>query len=326
MTAMSTGYKAREGMLSVDHATARGECNAGAIDSKKVKTILEYDTEMGKTTGIVSTARITHAAPVALYAHTAVRDWEADANLPTMDVNTGAPCRGSTSAVKDIARQLIEASPNLKSSLRVAPGGGRTYLLPAKVAGADYFDPEYPTVKGRRLDGRNLAQEWVSTRSACGDASYVWNKTQFDAFDTVSNNDLLGPFEPSHVLYEAGKAVDPAGEPTLTQMTDMALRTMLKDHHRGFFLHVEGGRIDYAHHAGNASRALGETIEFSNAIRKTFEMLEATGKMDEALTIATADHCHVFTIAGYPSRGNNILGLVRGVPAKDGNALGNSPD
>lgn len=319
MTAMSTGYKAREGMLSVDHTTARGECSAAVTDAKKLKTILEYAAEMGKSTGIVSTARITHATPAALYAHTAVRDWEADANLPTTDINTGAACRGSASAVKDIARQLIEVSPTLRTSLKVALGGGRTYFLPNTV-----LDPEYATTKGRRLDGRNLAAEWVTTRGAAGSA-YVWNKAQFNSFDTVSNSYLLGLFEPSHVQYEADKAIDGAGEPTLTEMTDKALRMVMKDPN-GFFLHVEGGRIDHAHHAGNAKRALGETVEFSTAIQRTVDMLKAAGKLDDTLIIVTADHSHTFTIAGYPSRGNNILGLVREVPAKDGNALGNSLD
>ncbi len=320
MTAMVTGYKAREGMLSVDHTTARGECSAAAIDAKKLETILEMAARVGKSTGIVSTARITHATPAALYAHTAVRDWEADSNLPVTDANTGAPCRGAASAVKDIARQLIEVSPAVRTSLKVALGGGRTNFLPNTAT-----DPEYPATKGRRLDGRDLAAEWVSTRGAQGPASYVWNKVQFEAFDPAHQSYLLGLFEPSHVQYEADKAKDGAGEPTLTEMTDKALRLLMKDR-RGFFLHVEGGRIDHAHHAGNAKRALVETIEFSNAIRRTMEMLEAAGQLEDTLIVVSADHSHVFTIAGYPSRGNNILGLVREVPAKDGAALANSGD
>jgi alkaline phosphatase len=319
MTAISTGYKTREGMLSVNHTTARGECNAAVIDGKKVKSILELAAEHGKATGIVSTARITHATPAALYAHTGARDWEADSNLPETDPNTGAPCRGADTALKDIARQLIEVSPAVRSSLKVAMGGGRTYFLPAKVSGSDFFDPEYPTQKGRRLDGRNLADEWVSTRGAAN-AAWVWNKAQFDAIDPARTTHLLGLFEPSHVQYEADRASDPAGEPSLTEMTDKALRLLIKDA-KGFFLHVEGGRIDHAHHAGNAQRALIETIEFSNAVRRTVEMLDAAGKLNDTLIIVTADHSHTFTIAGYPSRGNNILGLVREVPGKDGAAL-----
>jgi alkaline phosphatase len=101
---------------------------------------------------------------------------------------------------------------------------------------------------------------------------------------------------------------------------------MLMKDRKGFFLHVEGGRIDHAHHAGNARRALAETIEFSNAIRRSVEMLRASGQLDDTLIIVSADHSHVFTIAGYPSRGNNILGLVREVPGKDGAPLGNAAD
>jgi alkaline phosphatase len=319
MTAIATGYKTREGMLSVNHTTARGECNASVIDGKKVKSILELAAENGKATGIVTTARLTHATPAALYAHTAVRDWEADSNLTVNDINTGAPCRGAPGAVKDIARQLIEVSPAVRGSLKVALGGGRTYFLPAKVAGADFFDPEYPTQKGRRLDGRNLADEWVATRGAA-QAAYVWNKAQFDAIDPAKTAHLLGLFEPSHVQYEADRPSDPAGEPSLTDMTEKALRLLLKDP-KGFFLHVEGGRIDHAHHAGNAKRALIETIEFSNAVRRTVDVLQAAGQLEDTLIIVTADHSHTFTIAGYPSRGNNILGLVQEVPNKDGVAL-----
>ena len=320
MTAMATGYKAREGMLSVNHTTARGECNAAVINAKSVQTVLESAADMGKSTGIVSTARLTHATPAALYAHTAMRDWEADSNLPVTDINTGAACRGADVAVKDIARQMIEVSPNVRKSLKVALGGGRTYFLPNTV-----MDPEYAKDKGRRLDGRDLTQEWVTTRSPYGRSAFAWNKAQFDAFEPATNSYLLGLFEPSHAQYEADRANDPAGEPSLTEMTDKALRVLMKDP-KGFFLHVEGGRIDHAHHAGNAKRALLDTIEFSNAIQRTVDMLKTAGTLDDTLIIVTADHSHTFTIAGYPSRGNNILGLVREVPAKDGAPLKNSVD
>ena len=84
---------------------------------------------------------------------------------------------------------------------------------------------------------------------------------------------------------------------------------------QGYFLHVEGGRIDRAHHAGNARRALVETIEMSNAVRRAMEL---TSEQD-TLIIVTADHSHTLSIAGYPHRGNPILGLVKPVPNQDGN-------
>ena len=323
MSAMATGYKTREGMLSVLHTATRGECNAAVLAPLAARTILEIAAENGKATGIVTTARLTHATPAALYAHTTGRDWEADSNVPLNDVNTGAPCRGAAGGVKDIARQLLEVSPAVRRSLKVAMGGGRTYFMPAQLNGADVFDPEYPKQKGRRLDGRDLTAEWLTTRGT--GAVYAWNKAQFDAVDPARTSHLLGLFEPSHVQYEADRAGDPAGEPSLTEMTDKALQLLMKDP-KGFFLHVEGGRIDHAHHAGNARRALIETIEFSNAVRRTVDLLQAAGQLNDTLIIVTADHSHTFTIAGYPSRGNPILGLTRGVPEKDGQPLVLSKD
>jgi alkaline phosphatase len=299
MTAMITGYKAREGQLSVNHLTPRGECSAAVIAANSLPTMLEQAAAAGKATGVVSSARITHATPAATYSHTAVRDWEADSNIP-------ASC-GTTGVVKDIARQLIEVSPAVRNSLKVALGGGRTYFMPKTS-----FDPEYTTTKGRRNDGRDLTAEWVSTRGA--KAAYAWNKAQFDAANPATTDYLLGLFEPSHVQYEADRANDPAGEPSLTEMTEKSIN-MLKKNQSGFFLHVEGGRIDHAHHAGNANRALLDTIELAKAVKKAVEMTDP----NETLILVTADHSHVFTIAGYPHRGNDILGLTKEVPAVDGN-------
>ncbi len=294
MTAMVTGFKAREGMLSVNHLTARGECDAAVVKQRSLGTMLELAAAQGKSTGVVSTARLTHATPAATYAHTSVRDWEADANLP-------AGC-----GVKDIARQLIEVSPTVRNSLKVALGGGRPYFLPNT-----FSDPEYPATKGRRLDGRNLPNEWVSTRG--GASAYVWNAAGFNAIDPADTDYLLGLFELSHMQYEADRTLDTGGEPSLTEMTEKSIRMLQKDPN-GYFLMIEGGRVDHAHHAGNAKRALLEAIELSNAVRKATELTSE----DDTTIIVTADHSHVFTIAGYPHRGNDILGLVREVPLVDG--------
>ena len=105
--------------------------------------------------------------------------------------------------------------------------------------------------------------------------------------------------------YEYDRAKDPAGEPSLSDMTAKAI-DVLAGNKKGYFLMVEGGRIDHAHHDGNAFRALTETISLSNAVRT------ALGKVDlsDTLIIVTADHSHTLFIQGYPARGNNILGLI----------------
>ena len=66
---------------------------------------------------------------------------------------------------------------------------------------------------------------------------------------------------------------------------------------------LAGGRIDHAHHVNNAHLALSETVAFDDAVAVAKEM---TG--DDTLMVVTADHSHVFTIAGYPDRGHNIFG------------------
>ena len=58
---------------------------------------------LGKSVGIVTTARITHATPAAAYAHVADRNWEGDYYM-----------RHVTGGCKDIALQLIEDNPNIQ--------------------------------------------------------------------------------------------------------------------------------------------------------------------------------------------------------------------
>jgi alkaline phosphatase len=106
--------------------------------------------------------------------------------------------------------------------------------------------------------------------------------------------------------YEHDRARDSGGEPSLAEMTTKAI-DILSRNRKGYFLMVEAGRIDHAHHEGNAYRALTDTIELSNAVRAALTKVD----LRNTLVIVTADHSHVFTIAGYPTRGNNILGLAR---------------
>jgi len=105
--------------------------------------------------------------------------------------------------------------------------------------------------------------------------------------------------------YEADRANDIAGEPSLSQMTSKAI-SILDNNDKGFFLMVESGRIDHGHHAGSAYSALTDAIEFSNAVQAAIDNTNP----EETLILVTADHSHVFTIAGYPKRGNPILGKV----------------
>ena len=286
MTAMITGVKTKMGFLSIDQTASRDNC--ASSKNAKLATALELAEIAGLSTGVVTTTAITHATPAATYAHTPERNWENDGELT--EANKAAGCT-------DIAQQLIDF--NLGNGIEVALGGGRQHFL---AAGAD--DPEYTEYFGARLDNRNLIEEW---QKKSPEHQYVWNKTQLDALDLKKTKHLLGLFEPGHMNFESDRAKDRSGEPSLADMTRTAI-TVLKNNPKGFFLMVEGGRIDHAHHSGNAFRALTDTVAFSDAVRTAMTMTSAA----DTLIIVTADHSHTMTFAGYPGRGNPILGKVIG--------------
>jgi alkaline phosphatase len=290
MTAMVTGVKNNEGELSVSQAFPKGvsaaDCNKDAKPFA-LETILEIAEDKGKSTGIISTARITHATPAANYAHSSNRDWESDADQPAVGC-----------AIKDIARQLVEFGHG--DGIDFVMGGGRDRFLTNTTQ-----DPEYSTKTGKRKDGRDLTVAWKNTYPT---GAYVFDRKGFDAIDPGTAKHVLGLFEPSHMQYEADR-LSANNEPSLSEMTDKAIRT-LSNNKKGFYLQVEAGRIDHAHHAGNAYRALTDTIALSDAVQRAVDTLRETKQLENTLIIISADHSHVFTIGGYPERGNNILGKV----------------
>jgi alkaline phosphatase len=290
MTAMVTGVKSRAGVLSVGPALQRGDHTG--VAANRLTTLFEQAEERGLATGVVSTTSITHATPAACYAHAPDRDWENDAELSDAARAAGFP---------DLARQLLEFDAG--DGLEVALGGGRRNFLPESVA-----DPEYPKTQGARKDGRDLMEEW---RARGPGRAAIWNQAQLSALDLTSTGPVLGLFEPSHMQFEAHRLDDPGGEPSLAELTDAAL-ALLSREDDGFVLMVEGGRIDHGHHASSAFLALHDAVAFAQAVSSALARVD----LDETLVVVTADHSHTFTIAGYPQRGNDILGLVRRTDAR----------
>src|SRR3546814_17648890 len=83
--------------------------------------------------------------------------------------------------------------------------------------------------------------------------------------DLASASHLFGLFEPDHMRYEADRSADPAGEPSLAEMTRASI-TMLERKGSGYVLLIEAGRIDHAHHGGNARRALEDPVALAEAV------------------------------------------------------------
>ncbi|CAH0399763.1 unnamed protein product [Chilo suppressalis] len=308
-TALLCGVKARYETLGLD-AGARFNICATTINSK-VTSLIDWVHDAGKSSGIVTTARITHATPAALYAHAPSRYWEDDSRVPP---TVRKDC-------KDIAYQLVENEPG--RSINVIMGGGRRHFLPTVTP-----DPEHPNREGRRLDGRNLAEDWAREKKRRRlRAQYIHSREQLAKLDPRTVDYLLGLFEYSHMDFNAerGAAADAedgaaagstvkADDPSLADMTRAALSILMKND-KGFFLLIEGGRIDHAHHYNNPYRALDETLELETALLAALERVNPA----ETLIVVTADHGHVMTFGGQATpRGHPVLGADTVVSDIDG--------
>jgi alkaline phosphatase len=128
--AMVTGVKTRNDVIGVNSEVEVGDC-AGA-KGKEVLSLAAMAERAGQATGVVTTARITHATPASMYAHTPHRDWEGDANMTPEAIAAGC---------KDIAQQLVTWSYG--DGFEVIFGGGRDRFLPDTMN-----DPEDADKKG----------------------------------------------------------------------------------------------------------------------------------------------------------------------------------
>ncbi|XP_040190415.1 alkaline phosphatase, tissue-nonspecific isozyme [Rana temporaria] len=285
-TAYLCGVKANEGTVGVNAASVRGQCNT--TKGNEVASILKWAKDAGKSVGVVTTTRVNHATPSAAYAHCVNRDWFSDNEMPKEAVAEGC---------KDIAWQLMH---NI-ADIEVIMGGGRKYMFPKNTPDIEY--PKEEKANGTRLDGLNLTKIWMENKPRNKIARYVWNRDQLLGLKPEETDYVLGLFEPSDMVYELDR--NTSTEPSLVEMVKVAI-SILKKNPKGFFLLVEGGRIDHGHHEGKAKHALHEAIQMDIAIGLAGEMTST----EDTLTVVTADHSHVFTFGGYTHRGNSIFGLA----------------
>ncbi|OBV39003.1 alkaline phosphatase [Janthinobacterium psychrotolerans] len=300
MAAYMTGVKMNNEVISMAQETIAKEpgrdangnlgvdnCPAGG---KSVPTILELAKAKGKAVGAITTTELTHATPASTFSHICNRN--AQYAIAAQSVPGGA---GYNTALLD--------------GVDVLMGGGR-----------NHYTPYSATNKFGRVDGRNLL-----TELAAKGYTVAANKTEMAA--APNNKKFIGLYSTrSHLEYELDRtAATPLGEgatqPSLSEMTLKAI-SLLSQNSNGYFLMVEGGRIDHALHGINAKRALSDTIAFDDAIKAAIDKIRETDpKLENTLIVVTADHDHTMAFNGYGKRGNPILDINRGyrdnLPSKD---------
>ncbi len=290
-SAMNTGVKTRIGVINFGQDQTATGCKTPAL---LPHTIADIAKARGMAVGVVTTTRITHATPAAVYGHVPNRNWEgADKAYPVADRAAGCP---------DLATQLVDYAPggNVSGGLDLAMGGGRARFLPLKSGGL-------------RDDGVDLVARW---QARFPNGHYVADEAGLKALNAGAPGPVLGLFNDDHLNFETDR--DPAKEPSLSEMAKFAVAHMKAASPKGYYLMIEGGRIDHAHHATNPYRALSETQQFSRAVAAVLASVD----LNETLVLVTADHSHVMTMAGYPVRGNDILGYIKSAPGDESHGGG----
>ena len=98
----------------------------------------------------------------------------------------------------------------------------------------------------------------------------------------------LGLLNFDHMDFEIDRVKkNPIEEPSIKEMTEKAIE-LLSTNPNGYFLLVEGGKIDLAHHVSNARRAIDDFVAFDEAIGRAQEIVS----LNDTLFIVTADHSH----------------------------------
>ncbi|MBO0399433.1 alkaline phosphatase [Aeromonas veronii] len=282
MAAYTTGVKMNNEVIAMSSdtkAVAPGKDvngnktvnNCSSDNGKPVPTILELAKAAGKSVGAVTTTELTHATPAATYAHICHRD-----------------------AAYDIAAQAVPGGTGFNQAL----GDGVDVLMGG---GANHWTPYSANNKGGRNDNRDLTAEMKAQGY-----SYVTTQSELAK---VTSGKVLGLFSSkSHLDYELDRVAKGAAntQPSLSEMTAKAI-DLLSKNNQGYFLMVEGGRIDHALHGTNAKRSLTDAVALDEAVKT------ALGKVDlsNTLIVVTADHDHTMTINGYSAKGNPVLDLVK---------------
>ncbi|MCF7716304.1 alkaline phosphatase [Aeromonas jandaei] len=283
MAAYTTGVKMNNEVIAMSSDTKavapgkdangnKGVNNCASDNGKPVPTILELAKAAGKSVGAVTTTELTHATPAATYSHICHRD-----------------------AAYAIAAQAVPGGAGFNTAL----GNGVDVLMGG---GANHWTPYNSTSnKGGRADGRDLTAELTAQ-------GYRYVTTRTD-LAKVESGKLIGLFSAkSHLDYELDRVAKGAAntQPSLSEMTAKAI-DLLSQNSQGYFLMVEGGRIDHALHGTNAKRSLTDAVALDEAVKT------ALGKVDlkDTLIVVTADHDHTMTINGYSAKGNKVLDLVK---------------
>lgn len=222
------------------------------VDPKEVPcgTVLESaKIHQNMLTGLVVTSRITHATPAAFSSHVGWRDWE-----------------------NQIAEQQIGYNP-LGRTVDLMFGGGACEFT------------KNSSVGSCRADDRDLFTEAKEQF----DWDVVLSKQEYDALETENVQlPLMALFSPSHMSYEIDR--NPEQQPALQEMVSKALdilKVKSQEQDTGFFLMIEGSRIDMAAHNNDPAAHVHDILAYQDTVALVKKFVEEN---PNTVVISTSDH------------------------------------
>jgi alkaline phosphatase len=251
------------------------DSSADPFDDPKVETIVELLTRIwGSAIGVVSTAFIADATPIALTGHTRLRSQYGvliDQALRGVSNYTWTRYTGADVFFGAGAEQFIAG--------------------PGSFQGKDYYKEFSNAGYSISMNKTSMLAASNTTKALgifCTSNLPVWlDRNVYKDNLNKTTNDPSGNKKPALDL------------PGLKEMTLKAIDVLhARGGSKGFFMMSEAASIDKQMHTLDYDRALGDLLELDDTIKATIEKLRAMGELNQTLIIVTADHGHGFDVFG----------------------------
>lgn len=244
-----------------DSAPAATALATGHKSNDKVIGLLP---EVVNTPGVEAVDPEDAFKPVANVLEGAKLLGKATGIISTSEIQHATPAGFSSHAVhrsnyQDIAEQQVY------QEIDVVLGGGKESLLPGQSGNS-------------RVDGENLVQ-------VLDDKGYDFVETRDELLNSNSDK-IWGAFATSAMAYDFDRKATNNDEPSLAEMTKKGIDTLSKNE-EGFFLFVEGSKVDWAAHANDTIGIISDVLAFDDAVHEALEFAKKDGN---TMVIVVSDH------------------------------------
>ncbi|MGE7673507.1 alkaline phosphatase [Lysinibacillus sp. NPDC094403] len=214
--------------------------------------------------GLAQIAKEDAYRPVANVLEGAKQQGKATGLIATSEIQHATPA-GFSAHVKHRSQYDDISEQQVYQNIDVVLGGGFDSLAPGTAINA-------------RQDGENLVD-------VLKEENYDIVKTRDELLNSKKSK-IWGGFAPSALAYDLDRAATRASEPTLAEMTHKAIDT-LKKNENGFFLFIEGSKVDWAAHANDTIGIISDILSFDSAVKEAVDFAKEDGN---TMVIAVTDH------------------------------------